>query len=667
MHLITIHRNIVKHRAFFILWICYCMGIQAQNIDSIWEKSIEKFSRKDFHGMIENMNMLINNNPGFHAAIYNRGISKLMLGDTEGACSDMELARSMGMTDHANYITYECDNEIIRESMIQWYYGDTRVSPELGYRPLYTRADSLRGALRYERTCYDVFFYDLSVTINPKRKRIAGTNRIFFHVVHSCRKIQIDLFDNMKIKNITWNGRKVNHIREYDAVFIEFPEELHAGEDHCITIYYDGKPVVAANPPWEGGFVWERDRDHNFWAGVACEHLGASCWWPNKDHLTDKPDSMRISLTVPHGYQSVSNGNLLDVSPAGKKYDRFTWLVSYPINNYNVTFYLGKYESFHEMLITDKDTLMLSYYVLPHNLDKAREHFIQTRDVLSFYIEVFGDYPFKRDGFALVESPYEGMEHQSAIAYGNEYENNGYRNNLYDYIIVHEAAHEWWGNSVSAGDMADAWIHEGFATYAEYLFLEHRLGKDEYFYELNENTHFIFNIWPLVQNRDVNENTFASNDIYNKGAMMLHCLRCSLNNDSLFFKIIKDFAVLKRYQVVTTDSFISFVNQYTQRDFRPFFNKFLYDTSLPVLLYTYRTEQGNLIIRYKWTNVENGFVMPVGIETDQKETIRMNATTEWKELLIHGASWFNFFNIWRGYEGCPDNAYTYYQTKCENL
>lgn len=657
----------MRHRAFLVLWICYSMGIQAQNIDSIWEKSIEKFSTKDFHGMIEDMNTLTDHKPDFHAPIYNRGISKLMLGDTEGACSDMKLARSMGMTDHTEYIDYVCDNEIIRESMIQSYYGNTTVYPEQGYRPLYTRADSLRGALRYERTCFNVFFYDLSVKIIPKRKRVAGTNRIYFHVVHSCRRIQIDLFNNMKIKNITWNGRKLNYVREYDAVFIEFPEYLKSGEDHCITIEYHGKPVIAANPPWEGGFVWERDQDHNFWAGVACEHLGASCWWPNKDHLTDKPDSMRISLDVPHGYQSVSNGNLRNIVPAGKKYDRFTWFVSYPINNYNVTFYLGKFESFQDILITGKDTLMLSYYVLPHNLDKAREHFIQTRDILRFFIDVFGDYPFERDGFALVESPYEGMEHQSAIAYGNEYENNGYRNNLYDYIIVHEAAHEWWGNSVSAGDMADAWIHEGFATYAEYIFLEHRLGKGEYFYELNENTHFIFNIWPMVQNRNVNENTFASNDIYNKGAMMLHCLRCNLNNDSLFFKILKDFAVFKRYQVVTTDDFISFVNQYTKRDYRPFFNKFLYDTSLPVLLYTYRTEQGNLIIRYKWTNVENGFIMPVGIETDQKETIRMEATTDWKELHISGASWFNFFNIWRGYEGCPENAYTYYQTKCKNL
>lgn len=658
----------MKITAIFItlIYITICNTF-SQPLDSIWVKSMEKFDRSDFHGVIEDMNRLTDLTPGLFSAVYNRGIARLYLGDKEGACSDMELARSMGMKDHADYIDYICNDEIIRKSMIRSYYENTMVYPEQGYRPVYTRADSLRGSLHPERTCFDVFFYDLSVKINPKRKRIEGSNRIHFHVVRTCNKIQIDLFNNLKIKAITWNGKNLEYTREYNAVFIDFPKVLNSGEDHFIIINYFGKPVVAANPPWEGGFVWEYDQHHNFWAGVACEYLGASCWWPNKDHLTDKPDSMLITLTVPRGYQAISNGNLRDISQAGARYESFKWHVSYPINNYNVTFYLGKYEAFHDILITGQDTLMLNYYVLPHNLELAKEHFKQTRDILDFYIGAFGDYPFKRDGFGLVESPYEGMEHQSAIAYGNEYENNGYRNGLYDYIIVHEAAHEWWGNSVSAGDMADIWIHEGFATYAESLFLESQLGKDEYLYEINDNSRYIFNIWPLVQNRDVNENTFASNDVYNKGAVMLHCLRCTINNDSLFFKIIKDFATSRRYQIVTSDDFISFVNQYTKQDYRPFFNKFLYETNLPVLFYTCNTAHGNLIIRYKWTEVENGFMMPFSIETDQKKTIRLEATTEWNELYIPNASWFNFFNEWKGYEGSPANSYTYYRTKCKNL
>ncbi|MBN2481088.1 MAG: M1 family metallopeptidase [Bacteroidales bacterium] len=658
--------NFIKFAATSGLLALFGSCIHAQSPDSLWSISLGKFDRNDFHGVVEDMNRLTELIPGLHSAIYNRGVARLNLGDREGACSDMELARSLGLTEHTDFIDYTCDDEIIREAMIRYYYENTRVYPELGYRPQYTRADSLRGALRSERTCFDVFFYNLSVKIIPKRKQIKGSNSIHFQVVQPCRSIQIDLFDNLKIKDIIWNGQKLNHTREYNAVFVDFPEELKEGEDHIITVSYQGKPVIAPNPPWEGGFVWERDDGKNFWAGVACEHLGASCWWPNKDHLSDKPDSMLISLEVPQGYRAISNGDLRNVIQTGKNHERFNWFVSYPINNYNVTFYMGNYEEFHDMLILEQDTLMLDYYVLPHNLDRAREHFGQTRDVLEFYTGVFGDYPFKRDGFGLVESPYEGMEHQSAIAYGNEYENNGYRNNLFDYIIVHEAAHEWWGNSVSAGDMADLWIHEGFATYAEYLFLENKFGRSEYLYELHENSRFIFNIWPLVQNRDVNENTFASNDIYNKGAMMLHCLRCTINNDSLFFKIIMDYAVSRRYQVVNSDDFISFVNCYTKQDYRPFFNKFLYETRLPVLSYTYNRENENLFIRYRWTEVGDGFRMPLGIETDLKETIRLEATTEWNELSIPGASWFNFFNIWKGYEGCPANSFTYYRTKCEN-
>ncbi|MBN1158806.1 MAG: M1 family metallopeptidase [Bacteroidales bacterium] len=640
--------------------------IRGQEPDSLWNVSLEKFGRNDFHGVVEDMNRLLEVVPGLPSAIYNRGIARLNLGDRDRACSDMELARSLGLKEHGDYIDYVCNDEIIRESMIRSYYEHTRVYPEFGYRPLYTLADSLRGALRPERTCFDVFFYDLTIKIIPKRKRVEGINRIHFHVKESSRCIQIDLFDNLKIREIIWNGQKLDLTRKYHAVFIEFPEELNVGEDHTISISYCGKPVVAPNPPWEGGFVWEHDLQKNFWSGVACEHLGASCWWPNKDHLTDKPDSIRITLDVPRDYQAVSNGDLRKVIKEGKKYDRFVWFVSYPINNYNVTFYLGKYEEFHDMLILEQDTLMLDYYVLPHNMDRARKHFEQTRDILEFYIGVFSEYPFQRDGFGLVESPYEGMEHQSAIAYGNDYENNGYRNDLYDYIIVHEAAHEWWGNSVSAGDMADAWIHEGFATYAEYLFLESRFGRSEYMYELQENSRFIFNIWPLVQHRDVNENTFASNDIYNKGAMILHCLRCTINEDSLFFRIIKDYAQSRRHQVVTSDDFISFVSRYTKQDYRPFFDKFLYETRLPVLSYSYDKQDEDLMIRYRWTEVGDGFRMPLAIETDLEETYRLEASAEWKVLRVPGATWFNFFNTRKGYEGCPVNSFTYYWTKCEN-
>jgi aminopeptidase N len=644
--------------------------IDAQTSDSIWQRSLRRFEQQDFHGVIADMDTLLGLAPAFSNAMYNKGIARIKLGDIEGACVDLELAQKMGMlSENRQFIDYMCDPEFIRKIILKQAYKKESVLPELGYRPRYTRADTLRGALRPERTCFDVYFYDLRVKIIPITKRIEGGNTIYFHVVQPTRKIQIDLFDNYNISGIFWNGAPLAWHREFNALFIDFPRELPAGENHNISITYRGKPVIAPNPPWDGGFVWKRDRNKKRWIGVACEHLGASSWWPNKDHLSDKPDSMRMRFEIPKGYQAVSNGNLRNVETVNKRYNRFTWFVDYPINNYNATFYIGDYTSFNDTVIQDNDTLRLDYNVLKYNLDIAREHFKQTRDVVSFYNKAFGFYPFAKDGFGLVESPYEGMEHQSAIAYGNGYNKNNaqeYRNQIYDYIIVHEAAHEWWGNSVTAADMADIWIHEGFATYAEYMFLENRFGKDEYMYELEDKSRYIFNIWPMVQNRNVNENTFASNDVYNKGAMLLHCLRCTINNDSLFFSILHDFCTSNRYKTVTSNDFVAFVNRYTASDYTAFFNKYLYDTKLPVLEYTFKDDSGDLVLKYRWTGVEEGFVMPFGIGTNNKVSLRLVADTNWKEERIPQTAWFNFFNIWRGYEGSADNSFTYFYTRCSN-
>ncbi len=659
-------------KGIIAVYLLASMTVQAQSPDSIWARSLKKYERQDYNGVVEDMNLLLKSNSGFAEAYYNRGIARLNLGDMDGACYDLQIAQEKGTDENRRYVSYLCNQEIIRDLVIKQSYNKQKVYADRGFRPKYTRADTLRGALRPERTCYDVYFYNLDVKILPKHKRITGRNSIYFHVVQSARTLQVDLFDNFTITGITWNGMSLPHKRIYNAIFITFPRELEKGENLVLEISYRGRPVKAPNPPWDGGFVWDRDKNKNLWLGVACEHLGASSWWPNKDHLTDKPDSMLIQLEVPRGYQAVANGNLRQVDAAGKKYDRFSWFVSYPINNYNVTFYVGKYAAFNDTLIQGTDTVRFDYNVLDYNLDIAREHFRQTRDVIGFYNKAFGMYPFLHDGFALVESPYEGMEHQSAIAYGNEYNRNNnsnvneFRNRIYDYIIVHEAAHEWWGNSVTASDMADIWIHEGFATFAELMFLENRFSRDEYLYELSEKCRYIFNIWPMVQNRDVNENTFAGNDVYNKAAMMLHCLRCSLDDDSLFFELIRSFCLKYRYHTVTTKDFIDFSNQYSGKDFSAFFRKYLYDIRLPVLTYTYQREDGDILLKYRWTGVEDGFIMPFAIATDRKKSFRLVAGTTWQETRLSGTSWFNFYNLYTGYQGCPVNAFTYYNTVCTN-
>jgi aminopeptidase N len=653
-------------RKLLLLIICFPSIILGQATDSLWSKGLACFHKQNFHGTIAYMDSLLKIVPDFPDGYYNRGIAKISLGNTAGACADLQMAQKLGTSINKDFIEYQCDPSFVRNIMIKEFYKKEPVYPESGYRPHYTHGDTLRGALRPERTCFDVTFYDLTVRILPKKKMITGNNVIYFSIIQPSQTIQIDLFDMYEVSAITWNNTPLKWHREFNALFIDFPRILQPGEKQHIKISYAGKPVSAPNPPWDGGFVWKHDDKKNLWLGVACEYLGASSWWPTKDHLTDKPDSMQLSLEIPGGYQAVSNGDLRKTQPVDKKYTRFTWFVEYPINNYNVTFYAGKYVAFNDTLIDGKDTLRLEYNVLAENLDTAKRHFKQTREIMSFYNKAFGFYPFARDGFSLVESPYEGMEHQSAIAYGNGYgkkSEQNYRNNVYDYIIVHEAAHEWWGNSVTAEDMADIWIHEGFATFAEYMFLENRFGKDEYMYQLVNNSRYIFNVWPMVQHRNVNENSFASNDVYNKGAMLLHCLRCNMNNDSLFFSLIRDFCIQHRYQVVTSDDFINFVNKYTSTDYSAFFRKYLYDTALPVLEYSYASEGDELVIRYHWTGVDEGFKMPFGIGLNNKESIRILAGTSWQETRIPGALWFNFFNLWRGYEGAADNSFTYFDTR----
>jgi aminopeptidase N len=597
-----------------ILSIILPYSLIASEADSIWKEGLNNFRIENYHGVINNLNEFLKINPGNSVAIYNRGLARIKLGDIDNACMDFLSAKSTGFRKNNKFIKYYCEPSYKLKFLKKYFYRKEELFRENGYRPEYSRADTLRGATRPERNCFDVYFYDLTVRIIPKGKQIRGHNDIYFTMLDSSEWIQIDLFDNYTINKIQWNGQILNFKREFNAVFVKFPDILAPSEKHIIRVEYYGRPGIAKDPPWKGGFVWKRDKKNNRWVAVACEHLGASSWWPNKDHLSDEPDSMRINIEVPENYKAISNGVLKRIEKADNLYNRFVWFVSYPINNYNVTFYMGRFIRFNDTLVLDNDTLHIKYYVLPHNLEKARQHFKQTPEILKFYSGVFGQYPFIRDGFGLVEAPYAGMEHQTAIAYGNSYSNDkndhAYRNKQYDYIIVHEAAHEWWGNSVSAGDMADAWIHEGFATYAELLFIENVFGKEEYLYEIMRKSFYIYNFWPMVQNRNVNENSFASNDIYNKGAIMLHSLRCTINNDSLFFRIIKDFCIKNRYKIVYTGDFIEFVNKETKENYSAFFNKYLYDNRLPVLEYSFHKNPDDLIFKYKWTEVEKGFKMP---------------------------------------------------------
>lgn len=486
--------------------------------------------------------------------------------------------------------------------------------------PVFTEKDSLKGFLNEYRSCFDVNYYNLDIDFNIDKKTLKGKVDIHFKALKNLEKIQLDLYENMTINSIDFEGKKQIYTRKFDAFFISFNRLIQSGEQIKITVNYEGKPNIAKKAPWDGGFVWKKDKSGQPWVGVACELDGASLWWPLKDHLSDEPDSAQMSFTIPQGLFCVSNGQLIKRKLNGVNKETFTWKVQNPINHYNISCYIGNYRSFTVPYIkNDSVTHQLTYYVLPHNLTKAKSHFKQTNEMLQFYEKTFGDYDWFNDGYKLIESPYAGMEHQSAIAYGDKYKNNY---SGFDYIILHETAHEWWGNSVSVGDFSDIWLHEGLATYSEALFVEETQGYAKYLAYLNIYSYSIKNKKPMVGPRDVKYWTYKDSDPYVKGALTLHSLRSTINNDSIFFDILKSFHLENTRKIVTSNTFIELVNHKTEQDYTWFFNQFLYNRKPAKFNYSlvYNAQKSTIVLYYKWVNVDDNFKMPIDVYIGGKIT-----------------------------------------------
>jgi aminopeptidase N len=497
----------------------------------------------------------------------------------------------------------------------------------------FTRADTLRGSLRPERTCYDVQFYELKVKVDTITRSISGSSEIFFKALTDINVMQVDLRDSFVIDNISYNGRKLYYTREFGAVFIALMTPIPAGTEGSILIRYHGTPIKAKRAPWDGGFVWRHDHNGKMWVGVACEGLGASSWWPCKDHLGDEPDrGIRIIATVPRGLKCVANGQDMGQKDSGQ-WSTFTYLVTYPINTYDVSLNIGDYVHFEdEYIAADGDKLKLNYDVLSYNLDKAKEQFKQVKPMLKIYEKYLGKYPFWRDGYRLVETSYLGMEHQGAIAYGNHYR-TGYDGMDYsrigldfDYIIIHESAHEWWGNSVSAADLADMWIHESFATYTESIYVEALYGKDTALLYINAKKPTIGNHAP-IQGQYYGVNEEGSGDMYSKGALMLNTLRTVVNNDALWWQVFKGACdTAFKYKTINGDDIVNYFTQKSGMDLTPIFHQYLHYAAIPRLLYTLRKiKSAKYPLRkakgkkyeliYFWLTDVKNFNMPIQITT----------------------------------------------------
>jgi len=497
----------------------------------------------------------------------------------------------------------------------------------------FSKADSLRGGLRPERIAFDMLKYDLNIEVFPDQQAISGYNRIEFEVLENQSVMQLDLFENMKIDSIVYRGRKLKYNRIYNAVFIEFKKELTRGTVESLKFYYHGKPIIAKLPPWDGGFIFTKDKNDNPWIAVAVQGTGASLWFPNKDHLSDEPDNTEIKITVPKDLIAVSNGRLVDeITNVEDQKKTYHWKVTYPINNYNITLNIGDYVNFKDSF----QDLDLDYYVLSYNLKKAKAQFEQVKPMMACFYEKLGPYPFKEDSFKLVETPYLGMEHQSAVAYGNQYRNGYLGGDLsrtgyglkFDYIIIHETAHEWFGNSISVKDIADLWIHEGFTTYAESIFVECEFGKEaalEYIYGQSKR---ISNRRPILGQYGVNHE--GSGDMYYKGSSILNTLRSLVEDDVLWWEALKQFNKAFAYKTTTTEDVVRFFSTFLNKDLSAFFEQYLGYPKIPILLVENTAKENQ--IRYKWKVDVKEFDMPVEVTIGNKTTWIFPEADQWKSL-----------------------------------
>ena len=493
----------------------------------------------------------------------------------------------------------------------------------------FTRRDSLQGGLRTERTNYDVLRYDLNITVDPEKRYIFGYNDITFNAVSDVNKIQVDLFDNMKVDSIVYKKTKLTYKRDNDAVFITFPKAISKGSEEKIRFYYSGNPKVAKNAPWDGGFTFAKDGNGKPWVGVAVQGTGASLWFPVKDHQTDEPDrGASIKVAVPNGLMNVSNGRFIGSEDLKNGYTRCDWEVKNPINNYDITLNIADYKHIHDT----SNGLDLDYYVLSYNEKKALKQFAEVKPMLECFESKFGKYPFYEDGYKLVETSYLGMEHQSAVAYGNKYR-KGYLGmdmtgtgigQEFDYIIVHESGHEWFGNSITSKDIADMWIHEGFTTYSETVYVECRFGYDKAMQYINGQSNNVENRKPVIGIFGVNKE--GSGDMYYKGALMLNTLRHVVNDDTKWWKLILDYSNTYKKQVIDAETVVGFFNKQTGMELTPIFNQYLRHTTIPVL--QLKLDGKNL--SYRWQTDEPDFEMPIEITINGKAT-RVKASNKWQK------------------------------------
>lgn len=497
----------------------------------------------------------------------------------------------------------------------------------------FTKQDTLRGSITPERAWWDLVYYHLDISVNPDEKFIKGSNTITYSVLDSEDRLQVDLQDPLKITKVEQNGKILDFESVGNAHFIKLIEKQKKGDIQSIKVFYEGKPKEAVRAPWDGGLSWKRDSNGKHFVATSCQGIGASIWWPNKDHMYDEVDSMLISVNVPKNLINVSNGRLRKVENYENS-NTFHWFVSNPINNYGVNINIGDYVSFSEVYQGEKGPLDMSYYVLRDNIEIAKSHFKDAPKMMDAFEFWFGPYPFYEDSFKIVEVPYLGMEHQSSITYGNRYMKGYLGRDLsrtgwglkFDYIIIHEAGHEWFANNITYKDIADMWIHESFTTYSENLYLDYHFGKEASSEYVIGTRYSISNKDPMIGPYGVNR---RGSDIYTKGANLLHTLRQIADNDELWRSILRGLNSNFYHQTVETKQIEDYISSKIGFDLSSFFDQYLRDVRIPKFEYNIL----NGILTYRWVDVIQNFTMPIEINVDG-ENIKLYPTTQKKSIKI---------------------------------
>jgi aminopeptidase N len=500
----------------------------------------------------------------------------------------------------------------------------------------FTEQDTLRGSITGERAWWDLNYYHLDIEVKPEEKFISGSNTIRYKVLNEQQVLQVDLQPPLKIDKISQDGIELVFESKGNAHFVKLEKPQKIADYNEIIVYYSGHPKEAVRAPWDGGFSWAKDTNGKDFVATSCQGLGASVWWPNKDHMYDEVDSMLISVTVPKGLMDVSNGRLRRILE-NTNTRTFDWFVDNPINNYGVNVNIGDYVHFGEKYSGEKGTLDLDYYVLKEDVEKAKEHFKDAPLMMEAFEYWFGPYPFYEDGYKLVQVPYLGMEHQSSITYGNQFKKGYLGQDLsgtgwglkFDFIIIHESGHEWFANNITYKDIADMWIHEGFTSYSENLYLDYHFGKkaaEDYVIGLRRN---IRNDRPIIGTYNVNYE--GSGDMYYKGSNLLHTLRQMIDDDEKWRQILRGLNKDFYHQTVTTQQIENYISEKSGFDLSSVFDQYLRTTMIPVLEYKIKGDSLN----YRYTNIVEGFKMPLRIFVDEKP-YWISPTWEWQSKSIQG-------------------------------